>query len=82
MPGPGATFIPKALNFVTDPIRTADNTAAPISWSFRRRPVAVGELHHHRDGAVAAVDEELTNEESDLLVQLFASVAARVQGRR
>ena len=73
----GVTFIPKALNFVTDPIRTA----APTGWSFRHRPVAVGELHRRRDGAVAAVDEELTNEESELLIQLLASVAARVQGR-
>ena len=78
---PGTTFIPKALNFVTDPVRTAANTAAPTGWSFRHRPVAVGELHRRRDGAVAAVDEELTNEESELLMQLLASVAARVQGR-
>src|SRR5215207_4233895 len=79
MPDPGATFILKALNFVTGPVYPADNTAAPTGWSFRRRPVAVGEMHRHPDGAVETIGEELTNVEVTLLVQLLASVAARVR---
>ena len=78
---PGVTFIPKALHFETDTLRTADNTPTPTGWRFTGHLVAVGELRRRTDGATEPITTELTDEESDLLVQLFASVAARVQGR-
>ena len=79
MPETETTFIPEQLDFATRSTHTAGNTPVPADWSFSYRPAVSGTLHHP-DGSTGGKRVELTDEETALLRQLLATVAARVQG--
>jgi hypothetical protein len=79
MPASETAFIPEQLDFATRSKHTAGNTPAPTDWSFSYRPALSGTLHH-QDGSTGGKRVELTDLETELLRQLLATVAKRVQG--